>query len=226
MKWRGICSPSWEEGNPDSPPPAYVANVFDRYAKDFEHHLVDVLRYRAPEQVCAAVLALAGSQAVEWNVVDLGCGTGLCGPLIRHVARNLTGVDLSAAMLEKAWGKSVYDELALGDAVQVLGSYADAFDLALCTDVMIYLGNLAPIFAAAQRAITPGGYFAFTTEVHAGEGFVVDRSNRYLHSRGYVEAVAGAHGFSVLRFEEIVARYERHEPDVHHLWIARRTEAS
>ena len=67
--------------SPAAPPPAYVSKLFDECRPDLEHHLVDILQYRAPEQVCAAVLELAGPRAADWQVIDLGCGTGLCGPL-------------------------------------------------------------------------------------------------------------------------------------------------
>ena len=207
--------------SPDAPPPVYITSLFDEYARNFEKHLVDMLQYRAPEQVCAAVLELAGARATNLRVIDLGCGTGLCGPLIRHAACHLVGVDLSAPMLDEARAKSVYDELTLGDVAQVLGGYADAFDLALCTDVMIYLGNLTPILSAAARALKSGALFAFTTESHDGEGFVLDTSKRYLHSRGYVENEAIRHGFAVVHFEPIVARYESLKPDVHNLFIVR-----
>ena len=162
--------------SPEAPPPSYIVQLFEAYARNFEHHLVDILQYRAPEIVCEAVLKQAGSQAADWSVIDLGCGTGLCGPLIRHAARHLIGVDLSTAMLDKAREKSVYDELKQGDVAQVLGGYVSAFDLALCTDVMIYLGSLTPIFAAAARALKPRALFAFTTEIHSGAGYVLDKS--------------------------------------------------
>jgi len=128
-------------------------------------------------------------------------------------------------MLDKAREKSVYDELKLGDVAHVLGGYAGAFDLALCTDVMIYLGSLTPIFAAAARALKPGALFAFTTEIHPGAGYVLDNTGRYLHSRGYVEEVAAAHGFAILHFEPIVARYQNREPDIHNVFIAEREAA-
>jgi predicted TPR repeat methyltransferase len=207
---------------PDAPPPAYVVELFDEYAQHFERHLVDELQYRAPERACAAVLELAGSRAGDWRVIDLGCGTGLNGPLIRHAARHLTGVDLSPAMLEKAREKSVYDELKLGDVAEVLGGYSGAFDLALCTDVMIYLGSLTPIFAAAARALKAGALFAFTTETHSGAEFVLDTSKRYRHARGYVENEAASHGFAIVHFEPIVARHQNLEPDLHDLFIVRR----
>ena len=44
-------------------------------------------------------------------ILDAGCGTGLCGPLVAPHAQRLTGVDLSAGMLAQASEKGVYDEL-------------------------------------------------------------------------------------------------------------------
>ena len=206
---------------PDAPPPVYVVDLFDEYAQHFERHLVEELQYRAPERACAAVLALAGTRAHDWCVIDLGCGTGLNGPLIRHAARHLTGVDLSPAMLEQAREKAAYDELKLGDVARALGDYSRVFDLALCTDVMIYLGNLTPIFAAAARALKPGALFAFTTETCPSEGYMLDTSKRYRHGRSYVRNEAASHGFAIVHFEAIVGRRQNLAPDVHDLFVAR-----
>jgi len=199
-----------------------VVGLFDAYAQSFEQHLLDTLKYRAPEQVCSTVLELAGPAAHDWSVIDLGCGTGLCGPLIRRAAKHLVGVDLSLSMLDKARAKSVYDDLKLGDVAAVLREYTDEFDLALCTDVMIYVGSLDPLFAAAWAALKRDALFAFTTEIHDAEGFILDKSGRYLHSRSYVETVAAAHGFATVHFAPVVARYESERPDVHNFFVMRR----
>jgi predicted TPR repeat methyltransferase len=52
--------------------------------------------------------------------VDLGCGTGLLGPLLRPQAHSLDGVDLSGKMMEKARGKECYDRLFVRDVVKFL----------------------------------------------------------------------------------------------------------
>ena len=81
-------------------PRAYVQGLFDDYADSFDRHLVDVLGYRGHEQLVAP---LAGLQAGGFDAaLDLGCGTGLCGPLLRPLVRRLEGLDLSPAMLERA----------------------------------------------------------------------------------------------------------------------------
>ena len=52
------------------------------------------------------------------TVLDLGCGTGLMGQYLRDNAAQLIGIDLSAAMLEEARNKQIYDALVEGDIVE------------------------------------------------------------------------------------------------------------
>ena len=54
------------------------------------------------------------------DVLDAGCGTGLCGPLVAPYARRLSGVDLSAGMLARAKEKNVYDALVQGELTEYL----------------------------------------------------------------------------------------------------------
>ena len=39
-------------------------------------------------------------------MLDAGCGTGLCAPLLRPYASRLTGVDLSKAQQSSDWGQA------------------------------------------------------------------------------------------------------------------------
>ena len=68
--------------------------------RTFERHLVQGLRYRVPEGLLAAVLAAVPGRL--FDVLDLGCGTGICGVLIKLYARRLAGVDLSPRMIQAA----------------------------------------------------------------------------------------------------------------------------
>jgi tetratricopeptide (TPR) repeat protein len=88
-------------GNATPPPPPrrYVEALFDDYAADFQSHVVGQLRYQGYERL---LRPLVEEQRRFRRALDLGCGTGLCGPLLHPVAEVLDGVDISKAMLDQA----------------------------------------------------------------------------------------------------------------------------
>jgi predicted TPR repeat methyltransferase len=181
---------------PAASPPDYVAALFDQYAPRFDRHLVGELAYRTPE-LLAQALARHTSAAADKDVLDLGCGTGLCGPLLRPYAQRLEGVDLSPAMLERAAATGVYDGLACADIVRFLASDGRKWDVLAAADVLVYVGDLAPLFAAAHAALRPGGLFAFSVEALEAGTFALRPSGRFAHAAPYLQALAREHGFAL-----------------------------
>jgi predicted TPR repeat methyltransferase len=167
----------------------FVENVFDRFAASFESKL-QKLSYRAPRLV-AAMLEDAGLPASKaLDVLDAGCGTGLCGPLVAPYARRMTGVDLSAGMLEQAKEKHVYDELIKGELTAYIRDQPAAFDLIISADTLCYFGALEEVVSAAAEALRAGGLFIFTLERAVGDvapDYRLETHGRYSHSRAYVE---------------------------------------
>ncbi len=203
----------------------YVERTFDGFAASFESKL-QRLSYRAPGLI-AAVLArsrLAASQSLD--VLDAGCGTGLCGPLVAPYARRLTGVDLSGGMLALAKQKHVYDELTKAELTSYLRSHCHAFDLIVSADALVYFGSLDAVVAAVAGALRPNGVFVFTLEHATGAepdtGFRLELHGRYSHGRTYVERLMAGAGLmseiaqADLRMESgapvagLVVRAEKH----------------
>jgi predicted TPR repeat methyltransferase len=191
-------------------PEEMITALFDDYADLFDDHLVQTLKYRAPQLLLDAVGASSGGRR-GLAVMDAGCGTGLCGELFRPIALRLAGVDLSPRMLEKAAARNVYDELLLGDLVDALSRAPAAYDLVVAADVLLYVGDLGPVFAAANGALRDGGIFAFTVEaleVDDGREFVLRPSRRFAHALPYLRATAAEHGLTEIRADEAVLRRE------------------
>ncbi len=159
-----------------------------------------MLGYRAHEQLVNHLLGMKPRRF--HSVLDLGCGTGLCGGLIRPVADRVDGVDLSGAMLEQARKLGVYTELVHADVAGYLQDAKRRDDLVLAADVFIYVGGLEPVFAGVARVLECGGQFCFTVEPAEGaERVQLLPSLRYAHSEAYIRELAQAHGFLV---DEIV----------------------
>jgi predicted TPR repeat methyltransferase len=197
--------------SPDTSPRAYVQTLFDGYARQFEQHVVQALRYRAHEVLAQA---LPGLHAGRFHsALDLGCGTGLCGPLVKPHADRLVGVDLSAQMIEQARARAVYDQLVHADITEHLQSTTERHDLVLAADVFIYIGDLSPVFAAVAAAMAPGGLFCFSSEVAsaATRGFELLPSLRYAHAESYLHGLAVRHGFEVLRLSREAIREEQRQ---------------
>lgn len=187
-------------------PTNYVQRLFDGYADRFDEELVGKLGYRAPGLLRAAVADFVGNRRL--SILDLGCGTGLCGLAFRDLASTLTGVDLSRQMLEKCRQRSVYDQLVQADLTTYLAAEAAQCDLILAADVFIYVGNLARPFAEVSHTLAPGGLFAFTVEVHDGDGFIARKSGRFAHSLGYLRELAARNGLRELAVHREVLRRE------------------
>jgi predicted TPR repeat methyltransferase len=54
------------------------------------------------------------------------------------------------------------------------------------------------LFSAVGCHAGSAALFAFSTELYPGEGYVLQPSGRYAHSREYLQTVAAEYGFSVL----------------------------
>lgn len=200
---------------------SHVRGLFDHYAGFFEKHLKTKLEYRGPEVMLATLSpwlqeaeARDGASQASQNldILDLGCGTGLCGAVLSPFARRLDGVDLSPRMLAKARQRGIYNELREAELTQSLEESTRDYHCVVAGDVFVYLGDLAQVFAAVHERLRPGGLFAFTLETHEGEGVVVGSGNRYQHGQGYLENLALEKGFLVLTLEPVVMRLEAGEP--------------
>ncbi|WP_457574424.1 tetratricopeptide repeat protein [Desulfolithobacter sp.] len=182
-------------------PSSYVQDVFDRYAGHFDAHIQEVLGYTVPRDLRTLFDDLAPAGLPLDRGVDLGCGTGLAGQVFRDLVDDLTGVDLSSGMLDRARAKAVYDRLHQGDIVTFLGNTDQRFDLLLAADVFIYLGDLQPVFAVMATTTVAGGWLLFSVEDHAAgakqNGYVLRESGRYAHDDTYLRTLASRHGFTV-----------------------------
>ncbi len=213
------------QGVPTRASDAYVQLVFDRFSESFESRLA-MLGYQAPALVIEAVTDHLGPAAVDLEVLDAGCGTGLCAPLIKPLARRLTGIDLSEGMLAKARGHGQYDALHQAELTAFMKQHADGYDLIVSADTLVYFGALDEALGAAAHALREDGYLCFTVEALAeGESgdYLLQHHGRYAHSQAYLEVMLGQAGLIVLRLDQAILRSERGEPVVGWLVLAQKS---
>lgn len=208
----------------ETAPVAYVVDLFDGYADRFNTELLG-LGYNTPELLHKMVSQHVASAPASQDIIDLGCGTGLCAPLFRDSARTLHGVDLSPRMIKKAHECGLYDALEVGDIIARLAHWESAWDLAISTDVFIYVGALPDVFKACAQALRPRGWFAFSVEAGDDtESYVLRNTGRYAHSSKYIHDLALETGFLEVDRRSVILRKEK-GVDLHgYLFLLRRSD--
>lgn len=199
----------------------YVQNLFDNYAENFEHSLVQELGYNGYERLRRGydrfMTRLNRRNEVVDLVVDAGCGTGLVGEQFRNVSQRLIGVDLSASIIEQGakTRPGLYDETRVGDVMMIFSELAGSISLILAGDSYIYFGDLMPLFQSMYEGLQSGGYAAFTLENVSAETeetlaeskptwrWQLTASGRFAHRRSYVEAVSQENQLKVAHYEPL-----------------------
>ena len=194
---------------PQRAPDAYVEAYFDRFAPDFDQKLVHVLDYDGPERL-ARLIGLVRTDFER--ILDLGCGTGLAAPSLGAFGGAITGVDLSARMLELAAARGLYADLIKSEARHYLETCGRQWDLVVAADVLIYFGAMEALFTAVAACLAPGGVFAFSVETLPDEDsdFKVRPSGRFAHGLDYIKRLAA--GFEVVGWEQAAVRLEAQKP--------------
>lgn len=209
---------------PEYAPSEYIAELFDGFAKDFDTNLLNHLAYQTPSKLVTLIEAIAQPSEGQWDVLDLGCGTGLSGLAIAPYARQLVGVDLSAEMLAKAEAKELYQRLEKAELLAMMkNEMSSSYDVIVAADVFVYIGRLDEIFAEAKRLLRPGGMLAFSVEAMdampnaetaktGATNYQLSNTGRYAHSSSYLHEITDTSKFKKHKFMLDSLRLEKKVP--------------
>ena len=206
----------------------FIKETFDSFAPEFEKTLAN-LEYQAPELIRQALEKnLKTSLFTKYHILDLGCGTGLCGEKIKKFAtmRGLLGVDLSEKMLEIAREKKLYAELFCDDLCHYMENSEYFFHVIVAADVLTYFGDLTKVCVRVARSLTPDGLFVFTfseNEINK-EDFYMAPSGRFVHAPSYVERVLKSAGLKLISSERHILRNEAESPVYGYVTVAQKPD--
>lgn len=208
---------------PERTPSAQLQSLYQARARIWDQEQ----SYFAPALVAEAFRRHAPSGAQR--ILDMGCGTGLVGDRLGPPAGSMDGVDLSAAMLEKARAKGLYGRLFQADIASFLADQEDRYDAILAAAVLIHFGNLRPLMEAAARSLRAQGLFVFTLFPGvAGQDYAVAasgplaQSGCFRHDAAYVERLAAETGFSLLELTTVIHEHDQDDRPVPGLLVALR----
>lgn len=202
----------------------YICQTFDSFSDSFDM-VLERLEYKAPFLVADAVKEIHGATGKPLVILDAGCGTGLCGPLLKPFASRIIGVDLSSKMLEKAERRGCYAELIQAELTGFIETHPNSYDVIVSADTLVYFGDLEAVCQATAKALLPGGYFVFTVErkeENLSEGYCIHPHGRFTHTMYYLQDVIQSSGLIMQKLDKVMLRYEAGVPVNGFLVVAHR----
>lgn len=184
-----------------------ITLIFDGFAANYDKRMREDLQYQAPERLEEALAAHLGERG-EMEILDMGCGTGLTGALLKKRAKRLVGLDLSPTMVEKAKALGIYDAIELGEIHAWLETTEASFDLIASTECLIYTGDLKRVTQLAAKRLKPGGWLAFTVEKGEKYPLVLEGTGRYKHHRKHIAESAQTARLKLVELRESFLRNE------------------
>lgn len=174
-----------------------LMSVYDDWADRYETELLDDWGYTSPKM---AVTLLQRYADIDGStVLDAGCGTGLVGELLVGAGvKELSGVDYSQGMLDKANDKGVYQTLAKIDLNKEVPIASASYDAVTCIGTFTSTHVVPDALRELVRLTRSGGVIVFTVR------------DDYWEATKFVDLLIELHLERLVSIEEI-----RVEPYIH-----------
>jgi len=189
-------------------PPEILRERYVSMVDDYERIELGRKRY-CGHMVMEAVLApLVPKGAAKPKILDIGCGTGLCGSMIHPYAGTLIGVDSLSEMLESAKlsnpirGNSevMYHGFIEADAATYLQQLpSPQFGVISAANLLPDIGDIAPLLQGIAKGLLPGGYFlasGYYAENTAEKWMYHTKKQCFMHHAAYLQRMAKQAGLT------------------------------
>ena len=192
-----------QKGDITKAPEAYISQLFDHYAFHYNQHVVDILQYQLPTLIHHALLEYKQALFPWENAYDLGCGTGLMGPIMRPHVHTLTGIDLSKDMLKVAASLDMYDHLIHKDILENLSLLHNAH-LIVMAELLPYCGDLSWLHTLHTHLEHEGMVILSVEKNNTIPQYHLHQHARFHHNTDYV--IESMVGFECIEIREITLR--------------------
>ncbi len=179
-------------------PNGLIKQYFDYTGEYFVEHWLIAKQYKGYEFVYILVNKFMNDKLLQLNILDLGCGTGICGQFLKMhgIGNYIVGIDISNRMLNIARGclvngSPVYNELInMENSVFLQRNQSIKYDVIILAEVLNYVGNFAPILELASKLLNKNGIIICLVRKKNGEGFeFINEGDFFRHSEDYIKSI-------------------------------------
>ncbi|MFV2058511.1 MAG: tetratricopeptide repeat protein [Thiohalomonadales bacterium] len=196
---------------PERSPAHLIVDSYESKASTWDSDVKRAtMEFLGPQIIKEELDALYTDQAspTELRILDLGCGTGLCGDYLAPLSNQLDGVDLSPHMLRIAEQKGQYTHLYCEEIEAYLQACNTKYELITASGVMIFFGDLNGIHIKIRDCLTAGGLFVFTTYFSHDDDINIRNNLHFSHSERHLRRCAQQNSLEIMSIREVVHEYD------------------
>jgi predicted TPR repeat methyltransferase len=175
-----------------------IKDIYSVFSKTYEKEVKHDMNYTAYIRVPG--LVLKHLHTTTPRILDLGCGTGLSSLPFFKNGYEVTGIDASRAMIERA-RRLPYKKLLCQNLEKSLRVRDQSFDAVVMVGVMEYLDDPAVVFRQVRKKLVDAGIFGLTVPQKSSWYSESDLASYY---RKEIEPIMKGLGFAIVDCEKIV----------------------
>lgn len=197
---------------PRTMPYEMMLEYFNNVAEQYEF-MQQSQQYRAHLYADQALWDELDRRRRDYVVLELGCGTGLCGQLLAEHTEDLVGVDFAHKMIDIARmkrrpdGSRIYPSLVYQD---IRNYFQDSppeayFDAVVACHVLHYIGEIGSLFDGIVKVLKPEGIAVLQVESYdkVDDFGLLKGKGRFGHGDGYMRQQCQRVGLSVIAYHGI-----------------------
>jgi predicted TPR repeat methyltransferase len=196
----------------ESMPPSLIKELVNLRDEFYEEDYLDN-GYMGAKHLVNETFKKVDDKNPNFEVLDLGCGTGLCGVILkeRALAKKLIGVDLSSLMVKRSKGLeidnvNVYDEVHEVEISEYLTKESSKYDLVIADLAFDFIGKLDSFAELIKSVIKKGGLFGAVVRIdeELEKGYKLDVNYEdFSHSEKYFTDTFVKAGFEIISANDI-----------------------
>ena len=192
--------------------PEIVTQTYEQKATTWDQDIKRPNMEFLGPQIIAATVEKTRQKFPHQAILDLGCGTGICGELLKPYIASIVGIDLSPHMLKIAQQKSIYTQLVCMDIESYLSSSTEQFDLIVGSGILIFFADLHKIIDAVAQRLSTDGIFIFTLYKSDNGNISIRNNIHFAHSISHIEDCAKQAGLNVELTNEVIHEFDFGQP--------------
>jgi predicted TPR repeat methyltransferase len=175
-----------------------IKEIYSVFSETYEKEVKHDMNYTAYIRVPA--LVMKHLRTANPRILDLGCGTGLSSLPFFKNGYEVTGIDASREMIERA-RRLPYKKLLCQNLEKNLRVKDESFDAVVMVGVMEYIDDPAAVFRQVKKKLVDAGIFGLTVPQKSKWYSESDMASYY---RKEIEPIMKALGFKIVERDKII----------------------